>query len=85
MKRNVCNIRIKTNDFLYCFQCLLQNGIITVEEKNNLVRVFKDCLSNETISDKKEIRALLEDIFYKSIPMTFKQQIEKLLDVIEID
>ena len=85
MKRNVCNIRINTNDFLYCFQCLLQNGIITVEEKNNLVRVFKNCLSNDTISDKKELRELLQELFYGSIPMTFKQQIEKLLDIIEID
>ncbi len=83
MNKNVCTIRTKANDFLYCFQCLYQNKLVTIDEKNELVRVFKNCLSNDTISDKKELRLLLEDIFYQTIPLNFKQQIEKLLDVIE--
>ncbi len=83
MNKNVCSIRTKMNDFMFCFQCLYQNKLITVDEKNELVRVLKDCLSNETYSDKRNLHVLLEDIFYQDIPMNFKQQIEKLLDVIE--
>lgn len=79
-KNNAFSFRTKSSDFLWCFQCLYQNGLITSDEKNELVGSFKNCLSDELPSSKRELRILLENVFYsKDLPMDFKQQVENLL------
>ena len=79
MTNNVVSLRTKAQEFMFCFQCLYQNGLITNEEKNELARSFKDCLSEE-VGSRRELTVLLQDVFYqKELPMTFKQQVENLL------
>lgn len=83
MNTNICSLRLKSADFMYCFQCLYQNKVITVDEKNELVNTFKECLS-EDIGSKKKLKILLQDIFYrKDLSMLFKQQVEKLLFLVD--
>jgi len=82
MANNIVSFRTKATDFMYCFQCLYQNNLITTEEKNELVDSFKDCLSEE-VGAKKTLRVLLENIFYgEDLPMIFKQQVENLLYIV---
>jgi len=79
---NVVSLRTKATDFLFCFQCLYQNNLITNEEKNELVGSFKDCLSEE-VGAKKNFSVLLQNIFYRpDLPMIFKQQVENLLYIV---
>jgi len=78
-KTNAVSFRTKASDFMECFQCLYQNNLITIDEKNDLVGSFKDCLSEE-VGAKKELVTLLQNIFYREgLPMFFKQKVETLL------
>ena len=83
-KTNVASFRTKASDFMYCFQCLYQNGLITNDEKNSLATSFKNCLSEEPGS-KRNLTIQLQNIFYQEdLPMFFKQQVENLLYLITV-
>jgi len=81
---NTSSIRTKSNDFLYCFQCLYQNKAITVEEKNRLTEALKELLADENSNtSRKNLRIMLEDIFYgKDLPMFLKQMVENIMYVV---
>lgn len=83
MTDNIKSLRVHTNEVLYCFQCLYQNAQITTEQKNELVRTFKNCLSNEESNEAKRIfNVKLQDIFYRSdLPMFLKQQVEQVMNL----
>lgn len=78
---NVKSIRAHSSDFLYCFQCLYQNKAITMEEKNCLVEAFQEVLaSGESVNSKRNLRVILEDIFYgKELSMSIKQMLGNIM------
>lgn len=84
MITNVKSLRTESNDILYCFQCLYQNKLISTAKKNELVQLFRECLSEEEYcGTKRKLYKQLQIIFCDpDLPMTFKQQIEKIMDVL---
>lgn len=86
IKSNTTSIRSRYQEILYCFQCLYQNGAITIEEKNELITALKDCLSSDNaLCDKRTMSDLLQNILYKDgLEMFLKQMVEKSLQAISL-